>query len=620
MISYLLSGWRVYVPDQNGNPLYQGRVYFYDASTSQPSPVYADKGQVTSLGTYVDVDNHGFLPSVWLAADHLYKVVVKRKIQADPETWQTLWEIDDVGNPFLTSTETEGESTMAFNTISDIKSIGPMDSARPEYAYVMGWFTPGDTGSPMLFKWNPDKNTLVDDGHWISPLEYGHGSWEQIFDGDLDPRKFGAIPDSGNSCDVSLANCMSYATEPHTYDPSDLNKHYPKTVHFVKEGRYALNAAFDFTAYTMLSQYDSAPVPVVIDDGVFLGNTVTLGKSTRVNSSSPIATYPVFSDKEGYIKFSWFGIADQADSTDQAPKVVIIDKDTSTSAVALSRRLVVNLLDAVPSGVSMNNCILIDAHDGSVSPTLVKLGAYLVSHSTGTPNQLLVKVGNSNVFKFTDGVGEFVNTLSLPEGWQVDNDNFLMQPEGENEKYISLKLKALLDLTSYTGANSGIKFDRMSVTSQADITRTNTNKIYPKSERSVELSGGMWRSYNERNVSFDSYGSHTIDASWTEGKLNITMTWAWGDSSGTPISDYIYMTKPTAVQEGDILCIENCGPRAHGYVLSSLARGGDIQTFVEKSGPLFCIDQTTLAIIDVIPTGVKKHFKWSGSAWEPCTI
>lgn len=305
MISYLLSGWRVYVPDENGHPLYRGRVYFYDASTSQPSTVYADKGQVTALGTYVDVDNNGYIPAIWLDASHLYKVVVKRLIQADPETWNTLWEINDVGNPFLTSEEITGKSTIAVNTISDLKALNPLDSGRPDYVYVMGWFAPGDTGSPMLFRWVP--NASGNDGHWIEPNTTGIGAWEQLFEVELDPRKFGAVPNSGNACDTSIYNCMMYACEPHSYDSSDTTPYAPRTVRFVESGTYKLNSAFDFTQYTMISQYFSKPVPVVIGENVYFDKQVTVGQDARIDSSQVVAAPLVVKpDSMEYVRPQWF--------------------------------------------------------------------------------------------------------------------------------------------------------------------------------------------------------------------------------------------------------------------------------------------------------------------------
>lgn len=613
MISYLLSGWRVFVPDENGHPLYRGRVYFYDASTSEPSPVYADKDLVTSLGTYVDVDNHGYLSAVWLSANHLYKVVVKRKIQVDPETWETLWEIDDVGNPFLTYDSVEGEPTLAVNTISDLKAINPLDSELPKYVYVMGWSTPGDTGSPMLFRWV--QNASGNDGHWIDPNTTGVGAWEQIFEGDIDPRKFGAIPNSGDACDVSLYNCMMYATEPHTYDSSDTTYYFPKTVHFVKEGRYKLNAAFDFTSYTMLSQYGSSKVPVVVDDGVFFQGTVDLGKSARINSSSAIATTPRLVDEEGYFKFSWFLLAYQV--TAQYPRVVIIDKDLPGAGAVLSGKLVINMLDAVPANVTLKNCILIDSHDGSVSPTLVKLGAYIVSHSSGTPDSLILgRTGSGTVFKFEDGFAEFVNTLGLPEGWQVDNYNFLMQPEGESEKQFYLDIKAKWNITALNGNASDVQFDRMKVTNHAEIRNLSVNILqnYSGFEIMVAANTGIWKNYGTpRDLAWTSYGNHGIPANSTEHHFRIT-TKNYGGYD-TPL-DFLYIDafqQDTLYQTGQIICIENCGDRLPGSTFSDLYASGDMKDDLDNSRPIFVIRMSNSELVDVIPPFTRKYFRYDGS-------
>lgn len=472
MISYLLSGWRVFVPDANGQPIYRGRVYFYDASTSEPSTVYADKDQVTALGTYVDVDNHGYLPAVWLSASHLYKVVVKQKIQVDPETWNTLWEINDVGNPFLTSGNVDGESAIAVNTISDLRALDPLDAELPEYVYVMGWSTPGDTGSPMLFKWTP--NASGNDGHWINPNVTGYGAWEQLFDGDIDPRKFGAIPNSADSCDVSIANCMLYASEPHTYDPSDTLYHVPKTVRFSKGdgGIYKLNAAFDFTTYKMLSQYDEVPVPVIIGEDVFFDKSVTLGEGFKIESTKAVSNDLRITWKESYAKSSWYGTTP---FTNTLSRVLILDNMLTSAPVSLSGKVVLNLLNSLPSNVTLTNCVLINPADGVVSPDKLNVGDYGIEHEeTQNPStsKLLVYYGQGGiveeVFAFENGVGKFMNAINLPKGWNIDNDNFFNKI-GPSSKHLSLKTDAELDLKAKNGNASDISFDKMKVTSDLDL-------------------------------------------------------------------------------------------------------------------------------------------------------
>jgi hypothetical protein len=629
MISYLLSGWRVYVPDENGNPLYQGRVYFYDASTSQPSTVYADKDQVTSLGTYVDVDGNGFLPAIWLDSSHLYKIVVKRLIQEDPETWQTMWEINDVGNPFLTSGNVTGESNIVVNTISELRALDPNDAERPEYVYVMGWNNPGDTGSPMLFRWV--QNASGNDGHWISPTITGVGAWEQIFDGELDPRKFGAIPDSGNYCDTSLHNCMMYATEPHTYDSSDPKFYFPKTVRFVKEGIYRLDVEFDFTIYTMISQYDSAPVTVVIEDGVYLGGPVKFDKGVQVNSSRPIASYPRFMSTDGFIKFSWFERTQYIRSNLQTPKIVFVDKDTSTSLIPLSGKVIVNMLDSMPSGVSLTDCVLIDAHDGSVSPTLLKLGAYVVSHSTGILNQLLFRMGSSNVMKFEDSLVKIFNTLDIPEGWKIDNDNFMMQPDGENEKYLNLKIKAFLDLTSLNGEVTGIKFDKAQI-DRGDI-RSLTARIISAQEDADRYNirfdnGAYWNNSSTKNIYISTaveYNLGTFADFSSYDRFNIICSWWWNSSnSKSQICQPIWLSGANGKEDGSIIKIVNMGPQLidanNGYQIN-LTDWTEMHTFYSKSGNIFVLDNSdSNRIIAVIPPFCSANFLLTGNSWKEVSM
>ena len=425
MISYLLSGWRVYVPDENGNPLYRGRVYFYDASTSEPSTVYADKEQVTALGTYVDVDNHGYLPQVWLSADHLYKVVVKRLIQADPETWDTLWEIDDVGNPFLTFNDDSNiESLLFVNSISELRNIDPRDPESPTYIYVMGWYEPGDTGSPMLFKWTPGASG--NDGHWITPSMTSVGAWEQIFDGDIDPRKFGAIPDNGISCDTALLNCMLYASEPHTYDSADSTYYRPKTVRFSRSGTYKLDASFDFSYYAMIAQYGSTPVPVIIEGGTFFDRNITLGKGFTILGDSPVSNGLVITDPQSVAKVSWYGVIPVISNS--ASRIIVVDKAVTGGTVELTGRIVVNLLDSLPS-MSLTDCVLIDAKDGALYPTLLKLGGYLFSHGHNeSPSYDILELKDRNgddIFHVYGTVPTFDNMLTLASGWKASPTNYM---------------------------------------------------------------------------------------------------------------------------------------------------------------------------------------------------
>ena len=630
MISYLLSGWRVFVPDANGQPLYRGRVYFYDASTSEPSAVYQEKEKVTSLGTYVDVDNHGFLPPIWLDSSHLYKCVVKRLIQNDPETWQTLWEIDDVGNPFITSDTDDGSSTIMVNDIALLRSIDVTSDERPDYVSVAGWFNPGDTGSPMVFCWR-EGEVHNEDGHWVKPNSSASiGTWEQILDDELDPRKFGAIPDTGNAVDSALVNCMRYACEPHVHDISDPTVYKPRTVKFVRSGNYKLNGNFDFADYSMIPAFGSTPVPVVIGDGVYFDGTAEFGQGARIESSQAIGNNFIIKDKETHLRTSWYG--NKLNIVASSPRVIVIDDDIGSTTLPFTGKVIINLLDTLPFNLMLTDCVVIDAHDGSLAPTKLRLGDYLIDWikgSGGTLSRLNFKYGGNNVMKFDGSFAEFINTLGLPEGFQVDNDNFLMRPEGENEKYISLKIKALLDLTSKTGTDSGIKFDRINVTNRARINRVVTDYIEPSSNASIAMAGGIRRAYSESTVIFSSWGNHDLGLLSnfsTTSKFNIVIAWAWNDSSSTTISDYVYLEGANGKSNLEIICIENCGPKEPNYEPATLARDGDFEKIADKSGPLYILGGPesgyTNKIIDVIPPFSRKHFMWleNEGRWVPVSV
>lgn len=613
MISYLLSGWRVFVPDANGQPLYRGRVYFYDASTSEPSAVYQEKEKVTSLGTYVDVDNSGFLPAIWLDSSHLYKCVVKQLIQQDPETWQTLWEIDDVGNPFITADTDDGSSTIMVNDISLLRAIDVTSDERPDYVSVAGWFNPGDTGSPMVFRWR-EGEVHNEDGHWVKPGSSASlGTWEQILDDEIDPRKFGAIPDTGNAVDSALVNCMRYACEPHVQDISDPTVYKPRTVKFVRSGNYKLNGNFDFANYSMIPAFGSTPVPVVIGDGVYFDGTAEFGQGARIESSQAIGNNFIIKDKETYLRTSWYG--NKLNIVASSPRVIVIDDDIGSTTLPFTGKVIINLLDTLPSNLKLTDCILIDAHDGSVSPTLVKLGAYIVSHSIGIPDSLILgRTGAGTVFKFEDGFAEFVNTLGLPEGWQVDNYNFLMQPEGESEKQFYLDIKAKWNITALNGNNSDIKFNKMRVTGQADINRMNSDNVYAYLNNSIEFHTGSYRSYGTP--------THiTIDNSSATYGLPLNTTYKhfiYHVQDTSPALLALDALQQNHIQDGEIICVENGGwyQNADITVESRL----DI---VNKGSSLIIFDFSTNKVIDTVRPGTRKYFKAdrsNGLDFHPCSL
>lgn len=287
MKSVLLGGLKVWLVNDGGDPLSApgGRAKFFKAGTSTPEPVYSDIDltQGAELGPVVTTDKLGYLPPIWLKTDRLYKVVVEQRIQEDPDTWEKLWEVDNVGYIDPHEAEAIGEEPVIVANISGLKAL---DHTEHHYAMVLGYYTPGDWGSPSTFKFDEESMVSAEDGAYVRPNDVSSasaGRWIQMFDGDvLDVRKFGAIPNLTEDSDISgkVVNAVHYSQ-----DNSTRNR--PITVGFVAPGVYAFSSNFDFSIFTFIDLSDNSEiqVPWYFGNGVILKNLVNNNRFTLSGST-----------------------------------------------------------------------------------------------------------------------------------------------------------------------------------------------------------------------------------------------------------------------------------------------------------------------------------------------
>lgn len=245
MKSVLLGGLKVFLINDGGFPLSApgGRAKFFKAGTSTPETVYSDIDltEGTALGPVVYTDALGALPAIWLKTDRLYKVVVEQKVSDDPEVWTVLWEVDNVGTYVQESAEVTGDPSAVVSSISALKAV---DHGEHSTVQVLGYYTPGDWGTPSTFVYDANSTASVDDGAYVEPNDHV-GRWVQVFSGDvLDVRKFGAIPDFTENSDVTakVVNAINYAQRNST-------RSRPLTVAFLAPGKYEFAGDFDFTQY-----------------------------------------------------------------------------------------------------------------------------------------------------------------------------------------------------------------------------------------------------------------------------------------------------------------------------------------------------------------------------------
>ena len=318
MKSVLLGGLKVWLVNDGGSPLSApgGRAKFYKAGTSTPETVYSDIDLTdgSAFGPEVRTDKLGYLPAIWLKTDRLYKVVVEQRIQEDPETWEVLWEVDNVGYIDPHEIENSGEEPV---TVDNISSLKDLDHTEHHYAIVLGYYSPGDFGSPAFFRFDEDSMDTADDGAYVRPNDVSSstaGRWLQMFEGDvLDVRKFGAIPNMSEDSDISgkVINAVNYSQDNST-------RTRPLTVGFVATGVYAFSGNFDFSQYNFIDLTDNSEiqVPWYFGNGVVLKNLVNNNRFTLSGSTVCEATGEMLSGTVamsvqggGYIKVdpAWWG-------------------------------------------------------------------------------------------------------------------------------------------------------------------------------------------------------------------------------------------------------------------------------------------------------------------------
>lgn len=658
--------------DNLGAPLV-GRARFYNLDDS-PAVVYGlDNAHqhYVQLGHIVYTNSSGQLvPQVFLA-DHDYMVVFDKYIGGgtmaeddDPESWPEMGSAVDKYN--TVGIELDGSAVRSFGTVDALRAAIPVESADGdnEIVELLGYYEPGDKPS-IQYQWDPNSSEPDNGGSVLGTGAVGR--WKLVECPEfLDVRHFGAFPAQTSSENMDQRNAIQLAgAYAHTngcglyftgtslasfYDITNLelydvasddtaclfaikngNDDIMATVHnvvnvkcatdqdtaFADQGKIQLTGDVLRTSYAPDYRARLVPSQRLIVDSV-------LKFSKSFQDIIVECHVPLTGDGSTWSLTSCIVISNVANEAGWGSASSSIMINGSSASMMLTALTVIGM--AVGGNASIGGNLAIG---GSTVSLGNDYSLTWVNGSGGTPSNFKIKHGSTTVMEFDGMFAEFANVLGIPNGFQVDNYNFLMQPEGESEKYLSLKIKALLDLTSKTGTDSGIKFDRINVTNRARINRVVTDYLEPSSNASIAMSGGIRRAYSEKNVDFTSWGSHDlglVSNFSTTSKFNIIMSWAWSDTSSTAISDYVYLEGANGKNDLEIICIENCGPKEPNYEPSSLARNGDFEKIIDKSGPLYILGGPesgyTNKILDIIPPFGRKHFMWieSQGRWMPVSV
>lgn len=658
--------------DNLGAPLV-GRARFCNLDGS-PAVVYGlDNAHqhYVQLGHIVYTNSSGqLMPQVFLA-DHDYLVVFDKYIGGgtmaeddDPESWQEMGSAVDKYN--TVGIELDGSAVRSFGTVDALRVALPVESADGdnEIVELLGYNEPGDKPS-IQYQWDPDSSEPDNGGSVLGTVAVGR--WKLVECPEfLDVRHFGAFPAQTSSANVNQRNAIQLAgAYAHTngcglyFTGTSLAAFYDITTlelyDVASDDTACLFAIKNGNDDIMATLYNVVNVKCATDQGTAFadqGRIQLNGSVLRTSYAPDYRAKLVPSQRlivDSVLKFSksfhdiivecHVPLTDDGDTWSLTSCIVISNFANEAGWGSTSGSIIMNSASASMILTALTVIGMTVAGNASIGGNLAIGGSTVslgndysltwVNGSGGTPSNFKIKQGSTTVMEFDGTFAEFANALGIPNGFQVDNDNFLMQPEGERAKYLSLKIDALLDLTSKTGTDSGIKFDRINVTKRARINRVVTDYIEPSANASIAMSGGIRRTYSESTVTFSSWGDHDLGLLSnfsTTSKFNIVMAWAWSDSSSVTVSDYAYLEGAHGKSNLEIICIENCGPKEPNYEPATLARDGDFETIADKSGPLFILGGPeagyTNKIIDVIPPFSRKHFMWleNEGRWTPVSV
>jgi len=203
--------------DNNGNPLSNGRVSFYEAGTTTLKTIYTDITQTNPAPNPALLDADGYVrdQGIWLGGGR-YKFKLDRAILDNPDVnentdFAELWTMDNIeGASVLNSGEL---STIVVATIADLRGL-----TVGEYSlvYVAGYWVENDGGGGW-FNYSPNENEDDNGGTVISP----NGSpatgryLRNLENWEVSVQYFGATSTApvvvGTYCQIALTWCLANA-------------------------------------------------------------------------------------------------------------------------------------------------------------------------------------------------------------------------------------------------------------------------------------------------------------------------------------------------------------------------------------------------------------------------
>jgi len=201
--------------DNDGKPLSQGRVTYYETGTGDAlKAIYADPEGITQLDSELLLDIGGFVPvsGVFYSAGN-YSIKVERRTnpeELDPEEYKYALEYMMPNVPGSLDT-----STLLNTRVVYVESVEAMANLTPnsyDYVYCFNYYTDNIDNGGGWFRWIPTSTAPTDLGMIFAlSASVAIGRNARIYQGNVLSSYYGATPDRGVNMSSRIAQATAWA-------------------------------------------------------------------------------------------------------------------------------------------------------------------------------------------------------------------------------------------------------------------------------------------------------------------------------------------------------------------------------------------------------------------------
>ena len=197
--------------DNDGIPLSQGRVTFYEVGSSTLlKSIYADPDGVTSLDSQLLLDIGGFVPAtgVFYEAGN-YSIKVERRTNPEgvvPE-YALAYFMPNVPGSSVSSTI----NTSRIVYVESVEAMANLEPNSYDYVYCFNYYTSNIDNGGGWFRWVPSSTATTDLGMVFSLSASANGRNFRMYDGNVKSSYYGVTPNRGVNMGSRIAQASIWA-------------------------------------------------------------------------------------------------------------------------------------------------------------------------------------------------------------------------------------------------------------------------------------------------------------------------------------------------------------------------------------------------------------------------